>query len=186
MATRPERDGEGRPSWGGTGLLVLGVDPGLNVTGYGLVRSGPEGLACVAFGAVRTAAGAPRERRLARIHDALAGLLAEHRPAAVALEEPFVNMKVNVRSAFAIGEARAAVMLAAARAGVPVYQYPPATVKQTVAGYGRGEKAQVQEMVRLQLGLPRPPQPADAADALALAICHLAHRRAGAQEERRA
>ncbi|HEY8489619.1 MAG TPA: crossover junction endodeoxyribonuclease RuvC [Dehalococcoidia bacterium] len=160
------------------------MDPGLNVTGYGLVREVPGGLACVAYGAVRTAAGQPRERRLARIHGALTALLAEHRPAAVALEEPFVA--VNVRSAFAIGEARAAVMLAAAGAGVPVYQYPPATVKQAVAGYGRGGKAQVQEMVRLQLGLASAPHPADAADALALAICHLAHRRAVAAEERRA
>jgi crossover junction endodeoxyribonuclease RuvC len=97
-------------------------------------------------------------------------VIQQHRPAVAAIEEPFVA--ANVRSAFAIGEARAVALLAAASEGVEVCSYPPAAVKETVTGYGRGDKRQVQEMVRLQLRLERPPAPFDAADALAIALCH--------------
>lgn len=112
----------------------------------------------------------PREKRLLRIFEGLKEIIAEYRPVVASVEEPFVA--ANVRSAFAIGEARAAAMLAVAQAGIELVSYSPAAVKESVVGYGRGEKQQVQEMVRLQLGLKEAPQPFDAADALALALCH--------------
>lgn len=111
-----------------------------------------------------------REKRLLAIFEGLSEIIAKHHPTVASVEEPFVA--ANVRSAFAIGEARAAAMLAVARAGIELHSYSPAAVKETVVGYGRGEKQQVQEMVRLQLGLKDAPQPFDAADALAIAICH--------------
>lgn len=126
-------------------------------------------------GVIRTSGDDPRALRLLRIHDGVRRVIREHQPSAVAIEEPFVA--ANVRSAFAIGEARAAAMVAAAAEGVAVFSYSPAAVKETVAGYGRGDKRQVQEMVRLQLGLAAVPSPADAADALAIALCHALHHR---------
>jgi crossover junction endodeoxyribonuclease RuvC len=114
--------------------------------------------------------------RLADLYDRLRALLQEWRPDELAIEEPFT--RVNARSAFILGRAQAAAILAAAHAGVPVFEYPPAAVKRAVTSYGRSDKAQVQEMVRLLFGLPAAPQPPDAADALAVALCHLNHRRA--------
>ncbi len=111
-----------------------------------------------------------RAERLLAIQRGLEGVIRTHRPSVMAIEEPFVA--VNVRSAFAIGEARAAAILAGAGAGLSVVSYSPAAVKETVTGYGRGDKQQVQELVRLQLGLDKPPTPYDAADALAIALCH--------------
>lgn len=124
----------------------------------------------VAHGVVAPPAKLPREKRLLTIFEGLGAIIAQYAPHVASVEEPFVA--ANVRSAFAIGEARAAAMLAIAHAGLELFSYSPAAVKETVVGYGRGEKAQVQEMVRLQLRLKDAPQPFDAADALALALCH--------------
>jgi crossover junction endodeoxyribonuclease RuvC len=161
-------------------LVLLGVDPGLRVTGYGLVLSNNGTLSALDYGAFRTQPG-DHAARLLQIYTGVSGLLGQWHVDELAVEQQFVA--INVSSAFAVGEARATVMLAAALSGVPIFQYTPAEVKQAVTSYGRGGKEQVQEMVRLQLGLERVPQPVDAADALALAICHAALR---AQRERMA
>lgn len=151
--------------------VVLGVDPGLGVTGWGIVESAGGGLRALASGAIATDRnGFPPEQRLHRIFHELCTIVTRWRPSEVAVEDPFVGE--NVRSAFAIGQARAVVLLAAGQAGLAVRPYAPAEVKLTVTGSGRSDKAQVQELVRVQLGLPEAPEPADAADALAVALCH--------------
>lgn len=161
------------------GLLILGIDPGLSVTGYGLVfltedERWAETTTGVAYGALRIKRSQPLPDRLRQIHEGIAAVIADWRPAEVAVEDFVVG---NVRAAVAIGGARAVAMLAAAQAGLPVFLYQPAEVKQFVTSFGGSQKAQVQEMVRLLLGLEEAPQPADAADALAVALCHCARRR---------
>jgi crossover junction endodeoxyribonuclease RuvC len=156
-----------------SGVVVLGVDPGLRITGYGLVRVRGADVALIDVGALRPKGKTPS--RLAQIYAGLSDVLAAHGAHEMAVEQPFVAL--NTRSAFAIGEARAAAILAGAHKGVAVFEYTPAAVKQAVTGYGRGSKEQVGEMVRLQFGLQRAPAPADASDALAIALCHIAHRR---------
>jgi len=155
---------------------VLGVDPGLRITGYGAVRYAGQALDLVGYGHVRTESGQPLEQRLVRLRDALLDAMRRFAVHEVALETPFVGQ--NVRSALALGEARGAALIAAAELGLPVYNYAPADVKRSVAGYGRGDKESVARSVALQLALTAVPTPADAADALAIALCHLAHRRA--------
>jgi len=162
-----------------TGGFVLGIDPGLRVTGWGIVGERGDALWSPASGTVATPRAGPTEERLHHIFRGLCAVIERWRPAQVAVEDPFVAQ--NARSAFAIGEARAIALLAAAQAGLPVRPYAPAEVKLAVAGYGRSDKAQVQELVRVQLGLDAAPQPADAADALAVAICHLLKSRADAR-----
>jgi len=157
-------------------LVVLGIDPGLTRTGWGVVEVIDRDFRWLGCGAIATRAEHPPADRLHHIYRELCGLIDRWRPAEVAVENPFVAQ--NARSAFAIGEARAIALLAAAQAGLSVRAYPPAEVKLAVAGYGRSDKAQVQEMVRLQLSLAKAPEPADAADALAVAICHHLRRRA--------
>ncbi len=151
-------------------MLVLGVDPGTAITGYGLVRQEEE-LSLVDCGAILTPAGTPLPDRLLAIHTALTALVERYRPEAVAVEELFFSK--NVRTAMNVGQARGVVLLAAAQAALRVYEYKPAEVKQAVAGYGGAPKEQMQEMVRLLLDLDRVPEPDDAADAVAVAICHL-------------
>jgi len=151
-------------------LLVLGVDPGTAITGFGLVRDDGD-LSLVACGVITTPAGTPLAERLLAIHRELAALIEQHEPEAVAVEELFFSK--NVRTAMSVGQARGVVLLAAAQAGLPVFHYKPTEVKQAVSGYGGADKAQVQEMVRLLLGLDAVPQPDDAADAVAVAVCHL-------------
>jgi crossover junction endodeoxyribonuclease RuvC len=148
----------------------LGVDPGTAITGFGLVRDDGD-LSLVACGVITTPAGTPLAERLLAIHRELAALIEQHEPEAVAVEELFFSK--NVRTAMSVGQARGVVLLAAAQAGLPVFHYKPTEVKQAVSGYGGADKAQVQEMVRLLLGLDAVPQPDDAADAVAVAVCHL-------------
>lgn len=155
------------------GTIILGVDPGLRITGYGLVCVTGVDVALLDHGVIRPKGDTPQ--RLAAIYEGLRGVLAASSVDEVAIEQPFVAL--NTRSAFAIGEARAAAILAAAHAGAAVAEYSPAAVKQAVTGYGRGSKDQVGEMIRLQFGLRVAPSPADASDALAIALCHIAHRR---------
>jgi crossover junction endodeoxyribonuclease RuvC len=157
--------------------IILGIDPGTRVTGWGVIRidgADPKAIAC---DVIAPKAKLPLEQRLAFIFTALGEIIARFAPAAVAVEEPFVGE--NVRSAMAVGEARTVAMLAATLAGLPVFHYPPARVKQMVAGYGQGEKLQVREMLRLQLGMDTAPEDLNASDALAVALCHAMHHRAG-------
>lgn len=151
-------------------MKILGIDPGTIVTGYGLIDCDGDELALVEYGAISMKERSPIGERLLSIHTELTGLIARHRPDAVAVEQPFVAR--NVRSALAIGRAQAVAMLAAAGSGIPCFEYTPAEVKQRVASHGASSKEQVQEMVRLHLGLGAVPEPNDAADALAVAICH--------------
>jgi crossover junction endodeoxyribonuclease RuvC len=166
------------------GALILGVDPGLRVTGYGLIAQNGNDVEAIDFGCIAVDPRLPLSERLAMLFSRLQEVIARHAPAEVAIEQPFVA--TNARSALAIGEARALAVLAAGLAGLPVRQYSPAEVKRAVTGYGRGPKEQVQEMVRLQLGLRDLPQPFDAADALAVALCHLSYMRSRALVERSA
>jgi crossover junction endodeoxyribonuclease RuvC len=151
-------------------MIILGIDPGTRVTGWGLIdlRDGePHPLAC---DVITPKASWPIEQRLQHIFSELGDLIARHTPGVVAIEEPFVGE--NVRSAMAVGEARTVAMLAATLAGIPVHHYAPARIKSVVAGYGQGDKHQVREMLRLQLGADDLPGSLDATDALAVALCH--------------
>ena len=152
-------------------MRVFGIDPGSERTGYGCVETDGRVARLVVCGAITALPADPFPRRLARIHRELARLLSGCTPDCVAIEELF--HAANVRSALKLGHARGVAVLAAVEAGCPVVEYTPAEIKRAVVGYGRAEKQQVQQMVRLLLGLPRPPSPHDAADALAVAICHL-------------
>jgi crossover junction endodeoxyribonuclease RuvC len=168
------------------GLVVLGIDPGLRATGWAVLAeaafdeasSRREELSVLAYGAVQTETGAPLPERLRHIAVGLREVIRRWQPAEAAVEEAFVA--ANKRVAITMGQARGVALLAAAEAGLPVFEYSPSEVKQAVAGYGRGSKEQVQEMLRLQLGLEAAPRPADAADALATALCHVVRRRAEA------
>jgi crossover junction endodeoxyribonuclease RuvC len=150
--------------------IVLGIDPGTRVTGWGVIVLGPEGPRAVAWDVIAPGAKLPIEQRLTGIFLGLRDVIAQYGPTVAALEDPFVG--ANVRSALAIGEARTAAMLAATLAGVAIRHYAPARVKQVVAGNGRGDKSQVREMLRLQLGLTAAPDDLNASDALAVALCH--------------
>ncbi len=141
------------------------------ITGYGLIESAVERAIFVDCGTLTTLPRAPVAERLRTLYVQLVDLLDRCLPTEVAIEEPFVAK--NARSALAVGQARAVAILAAANAGLPVYEYAPNQVKRSIANYGHSGKEQVQEMVRLQLGLETPPQPHDAADALAVALCHI-------------
>jgi len=151
-------------------VIVIGIDPGLANTGYGVVGRRDGHLVALDGGVIETRAGLPAERRLADIHGAIAALIDEHVPDAMALEELYFGQ--NARSAFAVGQARGAVMLAAGQRGVPCAGYTPQQVKNAVCGSGRAQKGQVARMVATLLGLNDLPRPDHAADALAVAICH--------------
>jgi crossover junction endodeoxyribonuclease RuvC len=151
-------------------MIILGVDPGTVTMGYGVIESRNDEVALVACGALDCPERSPVGERLSFLYAELGKLMARYQPDAVAVEQPFVAK--NVRSALAIGKAQAVAILAAANGGVASYEYTPAQVKQRVANYGASSKEQIQEMVRLQLGLAEVPRPSDAADALAVAICH--------------
>ncbi len=150
--------------------LVLGIDPGLSRCGYGAVRAGGRSPVAAAYGVIRTPAGMDLAERLAMLEAELEQLVGELRPAAMAVER--VLFQTNVRTAMSVGQASGLALAVAARAGVPVVHYSPNEVKLAVTGYGGADKNQVQHMVTRLLGLDEPPRPPDAADALALALCH--------------
>jgi crossover junction endodeoxyribonuclease RuvC len=152
-------------------MRVLGIDPGTAITGYGLVEEVRGDLKLLAFGVIRTPANQPLPRRLQLIYRAVSDLAQEWEPEAAAVEELFFSR--NVRTAMSVGQARGVALLALADAGLDVAEYTPLVIKQAVTGYGNADKAQMQEMVRLLLELAEVPRPDDAADALAVAICHL-------------
>jgi crossover junction endodeoxyribonuclease RuvC len=152
-------------------VRVFGIDPGSERTGYGCVETDGSRHRIVCSGAIGAPAAAAFSDKLLVIHTRLAALLCDHRPDCVAIENIF--FAANVRSALKLGHARGVAMLAAVEAGVPVFEYTPAEIKRAVVGHGRAEKPQVQHMVKILLGLPAVPAPHDAADALAVAICHV-------------
>jgi len=156
-------------------MLVLGIDPGLATTGYGLVAGDSQTLQPIAFGVVRTPPHVPITDRLVTLYDALQRIIDEFAPDQAAVEELF--FATNARTAISVSQARGVALLAVAKAGLPAAEYTPLQVKQTTTGYGQADKQQVQEMVRILLGLREPPKPDDAADALAVAICHLSYSR---------
>jgi crossover junction endodeoxyribonuclease RuvC len=151
-------------------VKVLGIDPGTAACGFGIVDANGGRLTSVEYGWWETSPRDAPAVRLRQIHDEVADLIARHEPGAVALEESYVG--ADARIALSVGQARGAALVACAVAGVPCVEYPPATVKQAVCGYGRAEKEQMQRMVRAVLGLAEIPRPHHAADALAVAICH--------------
>jgi crossover junction endodeoxyribonuclease RuvC len=153
-------------------MRVLGVDCGTEYTGFGVVELGHDDtLVCVACGAIKLSPRDPLARRLATIFDRLSAIIEEHRPDNVAIEDVFYAL--NIKSALKLGQVRGVAMLAASSAGLEVSEYSPLSIKSAVVGYGRAEKPQVQYMVTRLLNLSEVPEPADAADALAIAICHL-------------
>lgn len=152
-------------------MIVLGIDPGTASTGYGVVRGVSTRLQALAHGVITTRAGVALERRLAAVHARVGELLDEHAPDALAIEELYFG--TNARTAFAVGQARGVVLLAAGQRGVPSRAYTPQQVKGAVCGHGGAGKEQVAKMVAALLGLATPPRPDHAADALAVAICDL-------------
>ncbi|NLY29113.1 MAG: crossover junction endodeoxyribonuclease RuvC [Firmicutes bacterium] len=151
-------------------MLILGIDPGTAITGYGLIKANGNRLTPVEYGAIRTRAGDDTATRLSNLHGDLCSLLKETHPDVVAVEQLFFN--TNVTTALAVGQARGVILLAAAQAGIDIVEYTPLQVKQTVTGNGRATKQQVAFMVKALLGLKAAPRPDDVSDALAIAICH--------------
>ena len=152
-------------------MLVLGLDPGLAVTGVAVIERGPAGLVPRLISTLRTDPAQAHADRLAALHSAVGRVLAEHKPDAVAIERLF--FQTNVKTAMAVGNAAGAALAAVGGAGIPAVEYTPNEVKQAVAGVGSAGKTQVRNMITALLGLPRAPKAPDAADACALAICHL-------------
>lgn len=156
-------------------MRIMGIDPGTASTGFGFLDQDGSQLHLLEYGVIRTEPGVPDAERLLQIHRELGTLITEYRPEVIAVEELFFNK--NSRTVIAVGQARGVAMLAAAQENLPVEEYTPLQVKMAVVGYGRAEKRQVQEMVKILLSLTRLPRPDDAADALAVAICHAHSRR---------
>jgi crossover junction endodeoxyribonuclease RuvC len=156
-------------------IVVMGIDPGVASTGFGVVRVAGGSMSAIDGGVISSPADEPAEDRLARIHRELDKLISWHDPVAVALEELYFGK--NVRSAIAVGQARGVAMVAAAQRDVRCFDYTPQAVKMAVCGTGAAAKEQVQQMVGALLGLPRPPESDHTADALAVAICHASHSR---------
>jgi crossover junction endodeoxyribonuclease RuvC len=151
-------------------MRTIGIDPGTAIMGWGIVDEAGGALKLVDFGALTTPAGMAAQDRLVLLYDGLRGILEKHRPDSAAIEELFFGKNVN--TAITVGQARGVALLALAQAGLSIHEYKPMAVKQAVAGYGGADKKQMQEMVRMTLGLTAIPKPDDAADAVAVAICH--------------
>lgn len=152
-----------------TSRVTIGIDPGTAILGYGVVE-GDNDSQVVDFGVIETPSELDMPKRLVILHDAVTKLLDQHHPDDLAVEQLFFAR--NVTTAIAVGQARGVVLLAAAQKGIPVAEYSPSEIKNAIVGYGKADKRQIQEMVRILLGLPEVPQPDDAADALAVALCH--------------
>jgi len=155
-------------------MIIMGIDPGFAITGYGIVKYEGNKFSVLDYGAVTTKSTTVLPERLLAINAALEELIAKYKPCAIAVEELFFNK--NIKTALAAAHGRGIALLAAAKSGAEVFEYTPLQVKQAVVGYGRAEKAQIQQMVKVILNLPEVPKPDDVADALAIAICH-AHSR---------
>ena len=151
-------------------MIILGIDPGYAIVGYGVIEYKNNHFTVIDYGAILTDAGTPFNIRLEKIYDGLTSIIERHRPEAMAIEKLFYNN--NAKTVIDVSQARGVIMLAAQKNGVPAFEYTPLQVKQSVVGYGRAEKKQVQEMTRRILALEKVPKPDDTADALAMAICH--------------
>ena len=151
-------------------MIVLGIDPGLAIVGWGVLEYKNTRFRTLAYGSIQTPAGMRTEERLKAIFDGMNELLDTYHPDAMAVEELFFN--TNITTGIRVAEARGVILLSAQRKQVPIFEYTPLQVKQAVVGYGRAEKKQVISMVTMLLGLAKPPKPDDTADALAIAICH--------------
>ncbi|MCY4135617.1 MAG: crossover junction endodeoxyribonuclease RuvC [bacterium] len=154
-------------------MLVMGIDPGLSRCGYGVVRQKGRATEAIAAGIIRTDKDDPIPRRLFELQNDLVDLMGTYSPDAVAIEQ--VLFQVNVRTAMGVGQASGVAMAAAVGAGAEVFEYSPTQIKKAVTGWGGADKEQMGKMVQTLLGLPRPLKPVDAADAVAVALCHLAH-----------
>jgi crossover junction endodeoxyribonuclease RuvC len=155
-------------------IRVLGLDPGIAMMGYGVIEDNNGNLTAIEYGGLSTPAKQATSQRLRTLYEGIIAIIERHNPKEVAVE---LFVARNLRTALMVGQARGVALLAAANKSLPVYDYTPLQVKQRVSGYGRGEKRQIQEMVRMQLGLDCIPEPDDAADALAVAICHISEAR---------
>ena len=151
-------------------MIILGIDPGLAITGFGIVSYQQNRFEVIQYGVIRTESKTSIPQRLLRIQESITTLIHQYQPNMAAVEELFFN--TNAKSAFLVGQARGVAVVTVSAAGLPVYEYTPLQVKQGVAGYGRAEKSQIQLMVKTLLNLKEIPRPDDAADALAIAICH--------------
>ena len=151
-------------------MIILGIDPGLAIVGWGVLEYKNTRFRTLAYGSIQTPAGMRTEERLKAIFNGMNELLDTYHPDALAVEELFFN--TNITTGIRVAEARGVILLSAERKQVPIYEYTPLQVKQAVVGYGRAEKKQVISMVTMLLGLAKPPKPDDTADALAIAICH--------------
>ena len=151
-------------------MVILGIDPGLAIVGWGVVEYCGSRFRTLGYGSIETPAGMATERRLSLIYDGIKKLIETYKPEHVAVEELFFN--TNQTTGIRVAEARGVILMCADRLGVKVFEYTPLQVKQSVVGYGRAEKKQVITMVTMLLGLPKPPKPDDTADALAIAVCH--------------
>ena len=151
-------------------MLILGIDPGYAIVGYGVLDYKNNRFTVVDYGAITTEAGVPFNRRLEIIYDELTALIEKHHPEAMSVEKVFYNN--NAKTVIDVSQARGVIMLAAQKCRVPVFEYTPLQVKQSVVGYGRAEKKQIQDMTKRILNLETVPKPDDTADALAMAICH--------------
>lgn len=151
-------------------MIILGIDPGYAIIGWGVIRYERGRFVPLDFGAITTAAGTPFPRRLERIYDELGDVLARHKPDAVAIEKLYFQN--NQKTAIDVAQARGVIMLAIHKSGVPAYEYTPLQVKSAVTGFGQAQKPQVMEMTKRLLRLKEVPKPDDTADALAIAICH--------------
>jgi crossover junction endodeoxyribonuclease RuvC len=151
-------------------MIILGIDPGYAIVGFGVIEYKNNHFTVIDYGAVLTDAGTPFNIRLEKIYDGLCSIIERHKPEAMAIEKLFYNN--NAKTVIDVSQARGVIMLAAQKNKVPAFEYTPLQVKQSVVGYGRAEKKQVQEMTRRILALEKVPKPDDTADALAMAICH--------------
>lgn len=151
-------------------MLVMGIDPGYGTIGFGLVYAQGMAMQALQYGAIRTEPGAPFPERLGQIYSDMNTLIDRYGPEAMAVEELFFN--TNITTGIQVAHARGVILLTAQQKGIPIFEYTPSQVKQAVVGYGKAEKRQVMEMTRLFLHLEKIPRPDDAADALALAVCH--------------
>ena len=151
-------------------MRILGIDPGIATIGFGRVEAGKNNFALIKCGVITTPAHTPLSDRLSQIYDDMCGILDLLKPEAVAIEELFFN--TNITTGISVAHGRGVILLACRQHGVKIYEYTPLQVKQSVVGYGRAEKAQVMDMVKRLCKLPAPPKPDDAADAVALALCH--------------
>ena len=151
-------------------MRILGIDPGIAIVGYGIVDKNANAYKAVKYDAITTKAHTPIENRLLSIYNELDLIIKEYKPEVMSVEELFFNN--NAKTAFAVGQARGVILLAAVQNNLPIYEYTPLQVKQALTGYGRADKNQIQQMVKAMLGLSAVPKPDDVADALAIAMCH--------------